>query len=243
MNKKLISLTIAIPLLSLFSVSVLSAPTANLKTSGNIKPPACTVNGKNQSDVIFKAKTISPELIPESKEYGLNISSNKIIVNCDADTYLTFKATNVYDIDFYPTLFKPTRKATIFPLVDSSNTQKVIGGVAFNIKTPTVDGNPVGFSRANDGDDPTASWGGELRILKGATMGWTNDSKNNIAPSDMNLVAGKHFSATIIADNGSTDDIPNSYILSKNQLKTIDVNLSSGLDFIGEAILTFNFGI
>ncbi|EMY0058286.1 fimbrial protein [Providencia rettgeri] len=243
MNKKLISLIVVTSFTSLFSVSALSAPVANLKVSGDIKPPTCTVNGEMLSDINFNHGSISPTVIPESSEYALDFKSQKMVINCDASTYLTFKATNVYERDTYPSGFYLSRESTIFSLVDNKDIQKVIGGVAFNISQPKVDNVSVGFSRGNDGVDTNASFGGAYRLLKGATMGWTREVINNIDPSSMDLVPGKQFSAYLIVDSAVSSGIPNSYILSKKQLADTGVDLSEGVDFVGQAILTFNFGI
>lgn len=83
--------------LSLIALSgtALSAPVANLKVTGSITPPTCTINGQpDEVDVNYKFD-ITPGIFPASGNLtSLVAQSQPIEVICDATTYLTFTATD-----------------------------------------------------------------------------------------------------------------------------------------------------
>ncbi|MBG5919090.1 fimbrial protein [Providencia stuartii] len=81
--------------LSLISVScaALSAPVANLKVTGSVTPPTCTINNQNEIDVEYKFD-VAPQMFPVSGALVLTPESKRIEIVCDATTYLSFDATD-----------------------------------------------------------------------------------------------------------------------------------------------------
>lgn len=86
---------LALALASL-SATVLSAPVANLKVTGSITPPTCTIDGKDEVDVNYQFD-ITPRIFPASGNLILDAKAQPIEVVCDAATYLTFDATDNRD--------------------------------------------------------------------------------------------------------------------------------------------------
>jgi type 1 fimbria pilin len=74
--------------------SAVAAPVANLKVTGTITPPTCTVNGVDEADVLYNF-SVSPDLFPASGNLTLTPQSQPIQVVCDATTYLTFNAADM----------------------------------------------------------------------------------------------------------------------------------------------------
>lgn len=84
---------LAVTLIAL-SGAALSAPVANLKVTGSITPPSCTINGQpDEVDVNYKFD-IAPGLFPASGNLTLPSQVQPIEVICNASTYLTFTATD-----------------------------------------------------------------------------------------------------------------------------------------------------
>ncbi len=73
--------------------SAVAAPVANLKVTGSITPPTCTVNGVDEADVLYTFD-VSPGLFPASGNLTMAAQSQNIQVVCDATTYLAFNATD-----------------------------------------------------------------------------------------------------------------------------------------------------
>ena len=73
--------------------SAFAAPVANLKVTGSITPPTCTVNGVDEADVLYTFD-VSPGLFPASGNLTMAPQSQNIQVVCDAQTYLAFNATD-----------------------------------------------------------------------------------------------------------------------------------------------------
>ena len=219
MKKTLLSLV----MLTVISTPVLAkTPIANLKINGDIKPPTCTINGATQSDVIFDLGKISPSLIPKSSNYIYphNTTSTNVTIECDANTYLTFKATDTYvnsQLDLDQT--SKTKASGIFHLVNKDQVDTSVGGIRANDAT-------VGFS-----DNKTV-------IVKEVTNGWTTKQQENVDKNSLDLMPGQIFSTSISAGKASS-----AFILSKDSLNKKGIDISNGLDFIGEAVLTFNFGV
>ncbi|MDW7803915.1 fimbrial protein [Providencia rettgeri] len=90
MNKKLISTIMATSFVALFSIPTLSAPVANLKVSGDIKPPTCIINGLDNPDIVFEFN-ISSSLLSSGENIQLNGKTQEITVFCDARTYLSLR--------------------------------------------------------------------------------------------------------------------------------------------------------
>ncbi len=111
-----------------------------------------------------------------------------------------------------------------------------MGGILFVWADVTVDGKPSFLSRANDAaigfSDNSAV------MVKEVTNGWTAKQQENVNKNNLDLISGQVFSA-----NFKPGKVSSAFILSKDSLDKKGVDISSGLDFIGEAILTFNFGV
>lgn len=73
--------------------SVIAAPVANLKVTGSITPPTCTVNGVDEADVLYTFD-VSPGLFPATGNLTMEPQSQNIQVVCDATTYLAFNASD-----------------------------------------------------------------------------------------------------------------------------------------------------
>ncbi|MBQ0626613.1 fimbrial protein [Proteus mirabilis] len=231
MKKVLLSLT----MLAIISTPVLAkSPVANLKINGDIKPPTCTINGATQSDVIFDYGVISPTLIPQSKIYSYPASmvQNTVTVECDAKTYLTFVASDTYD----NTELSVNNTSDWFHLVDKANPENTVGAADFIWSDATVDGKPAFISRANDVAITGKSYNNVL--YKGPTNGWTSEQQSGVDKNALALIPGEVFQSNFRHGNSN-----GTFILSKDELSKKGIDLSNGLDFIGEAVLTFNFGV
>lgn len=231
MKKVLLSLA----MLSVISTSVLAkAPVANLKINGDIKPPTCTINGATQSDVIFDYGVISPTLIPQSTiySYPASIAQNTVTIECDAKTYLTFVASDTYA----DTELSVNNTSGWFHLVDKANPETAVGAAFFAWDNVTVDSKPAHISRANDVAITGDSFNNVL--YKGATNGWTSEKQSGVNKNSLKLISGEIFQSNF--RQGMTK---NTFILSRDELSKKGIDLSNGLDFMGEAVLTFNFGV
>ncbi|MDM3592565.1 DUF1120 domain-containing protein [Proteus mirabilis] len=231
MKKVLLSLT----MLAIISTPVLAkSPVANLKINGDIKPPTCTINGATQSDVIFDYGVISPTLIPQSKIYSYSDIGvqNTVTIECDAKTYLTFTASDTYA----DTELSVNNTSGWFHLVDKKNPETAVGATLFVWDNVTVDSKPAYISRANDVAITGDSFNNVL--YKGATNGWTSEKQSGVNKNSLKLISGEIFQSNF--RQGMTQ---NTFILSRDELSKKGIDLSNGLDFMGEAVLTFNFGV
>ncbi|MBL1387279.1 DUF1120 domain-containing protein [Proteus mirabilis] len=231
MKKLLLSLT----MLAIISTPVLAkSPVANLKINGDIKPPTCTVNGATQRDVIFDYGVISPTLIPQSTLYSYSDIGvqNTVTIECDAKTYLTFTASDTYA----DTELSVNNTSGWFHLVDKANPETAVGAAFFAWDNVTVDSKPAYISRANDVSITGTSYNNAL--YKGPTNGWTSEKQTSVDKNALALISGEIFQASF--RQGMT---MSTFILSRDELSKKGIDLSNGLDFMGEAVLTFNFGV
>ena len=231
MKKVLLSLA----MLSVISTPVLAkTPVANLKINGDIKPPTCTVNGATQRDVIFDYGVISPTLIPQSTVYSYSDIGvqNTVTIECDAKTYLTFTASDTYA----DTELSVNNTSGWFHLVDKANPETAVGAAFFAWDNVTVDSKPAYISRANDVSITGTSYNNAL--YKGPTNGWTSEKQTSVDKNALALISGEIFQASF--RQGMT---MSTFILSRDELSKKGIDLSNGLDFMGEAVLTFNFGV
>ncbi|MDF7388448.1 DUF1120 domain-containing protein [Proteus mirabilis] len=231
MKKLLLSLT----MLAIISTPVLAkSPVANLKINGDIKPPTCTINGATQRDVIFDYGVISPTLIPQSTVYSYSDIGvqNTVTIECDAKTYLTFTASDTYA----DTELSVNNTSGWFHLVDKANPETAVGAAFFAWDNVTVDSKPAYISRANDVSITGTSYNNAL--YKGPTNGWTSEKQTSVDKNALALISGEIFQASF--RQGLT---MSTFILSKDELSKKGIDLSNGLDFMGEAVLTFNFGV
>ncbi len=231
MKKLLLSLT----MLAIISTPVLAkSPVANLKINGDIKPPTCTINGATQRDVIFDYGVISPTLIPQSTVYSYSDIGvqNTVTIECDAKTYLTFTASDTYA----DTELSVNNTSDWFHLVDKANPETAVGAAFFAWDNVTVDSKPAYISRANDVSITGTSYNNAL--YKGPTNGWTSEKQTSVDKNALALISGEIFQASF--RQGMT---MSTFILSRDELSKKGIDLSNGLDFMGEAVLTFNFGV
>ncbi|HGN0221607.1 TPA: fimbrial protein [Proteus mirabilis] len=231
MKKLLLSLT----MLAIISTPVLAkSPVANLKINGDIKPPTCTINGATQRDVIFDYGVISPTLIPQSTVYSYSDIGvqNTVTIECDAKTYLTFVASDTYA----DTELSVNNTSGWFHLVDKANPETAVGAAFFAWDNVTVDSKPAYISRANDVSITGTSYNNAL--YKGPTNGWTSEKQTSVDKNALALISGEIFQASF--RQGMT---MSTFILSRDELSKKGIDLSNGLDFMGEAVLTFNFGV
>ena len=243
MKKVLLSLA----MLSIISTPVLAkTPVANLKINGDIKPPTCTING-GDADLVYNLGNISPSVIPNDMTYNqLPSISNTLTVTCDTSTFLTFRATDGYPNSFIQTPdMNINFRAHAFNLVDSADTSKTVGGITYRWKDVTVDGKDAYLSRANDGDSgyDNGKWSNESQIVKGATIGWTAEQQQYVSPDKLNLLSGKAFKATFYNENKIVYNVALTYLHSKKMLTEDGTDLTMGLDYTGQVILTFNFEV
>ncbi|HAT5562389.1 TPA: DUF1120 domain-containing protein, partial [Proteus mirabilis] len=210
------------------------SPVANLKINGDIKPPTCTINGATQRDVIFDYGVISPTLIPQSTVYSYSDIGvqNTVTIECDAKTYLTFTASDTYA----DTELSVNNTSGWFHLVDKANPETAVGAAFFAWDNVTVDSKPAYISRANDVSITGTSYNNAL--YKGPTNGWTSERQTSVDKNALALISGEIFQASF--RQGLT---MSTFILSKDELSKKGIDLSNGLDFMGEAVLTFNFGV
>ncbi|HDS3389600.1 DUF1120 domain-containing protein [Proteus mirabilis] len=222
-------------MLAIISTPVLAkSPVANLKINGDIKPPTCTINGATQRDVIFDYGVISPTLIPQSTVYSYSDIGvqNTVTIECDAKTYLTFTASDTYA----DTELSVNNTSGWFHLVDKANPETAVGAAFFAWDNVTVDSKPAYISRANDVSITGTSYNNAL--YKGPTNGWTSERQTSVDKNALALISGEIFQASF--RQGLT---MSTFILSKDELSKKGIDLSNGLDFMGEAVLTFNFGV
>lgn len=237
-------ITLGLSLLSaLVSANTLSAPTANIKVTGDIKPPTCTVNGLTQNDILFDLGNISSSLIPQSEPYlyPRGIAENTVNIECDADTYLTFNATDTYASSSLtlPDIITGNKAPVVFHLVDAKDTTKSVGGIFFFWKNVKVDGKEAFISSSNDANSD--AYTGNNILVTEVTNGWTNTQQFKVDKNSLDLVAGKLFSATF-ATPTNVNSYP-TFLLSGKELSDKSIDTSNSVDFIGEAVLTFNFSV
>lgn len=217
-----------------FSSSTLTAPVANLKISGDIKPPTCTVNGGTESgDINFNFPKISPGVLNEKEKIPLNLAaslSQPLVVMCDAETYLTFIPTDSYTVN-HTTSYNI--KETLFGLVDTV-TGKEIGAITFYAGDNKVDGEEVYVSSSL-----RTGYERGRTLTKNSVMGWTSKQQQGIPPSELALVSGKQFETRLYVYQHAYS----SYIRPTEDLVNDGVDISDGLNYIGQAVLNFNFGI
>lgn len=227
------------------SGAALSAPVANLKVQGSIAPPKCTVNGSDYADLLYQFGKVTLDDIPQDTTYnGLPMLANKLTVTCDAETFLTFKATDNYPNAFIQTPgMNSNYSASTFSLVDSTDTTKTVGGIAFTMQDPKVDGNTAYISRANDGYNDNGTFSLATTLIKHATNGWTKTQQRYVEPSALDLLSGKVFEATIVNNTSVYTGVSHTYLHSKSMLANDGIDITGGLDYVGQAILTFSFGV
>lgn len=196
------------------SSAALSAPIVNLKVQGSITPPTCTIESKNEVDVVYNFD-ISPSLFPVSGNLTLDGKSENIQIVCDATTYLAFEVednrssselelgNNNFGLGIYDLGGADTKIGYYNIQMSNAKTQQNVGGDFVDVGILT--GTEYNTSSLLD---------------KTQTTAWAIDV-NNLAPGQV-FSADFEVTPTINAD-----------------MKSISGDAS--LD--GHAILTFKFGI
>lgn len=206
----------------LISPAVFANTTANIKVSGKVAMPTCLINGNEQSDVIFELAKTSPRYLNQGSYTVLQSPVKKnVTVTCDAETYLTYRATDTYQSTPWPT----SSADNYFFMVHSDNADKSVGAVMFSVSNVTIDSKTAFV--ASDGVTANNSV-----MTKKILNGFGTKSSTIFANK---LTAGKVFSADF-----ETSGV---YINSINQLTAAGIDLTSNVDYQAEAVLAFNFGI
>lgn len=231
MKKQVLGLTLLAACMSTNALA--AAPVANIQVNGNIKPPTCTVNGIEQSEVIFDHGRTSLGLIPQDTAYRFSVgtSKNEVTIQCDTQTYLSFTSSTPYP--YTGSVNNPYK--SIIALVDAADTSKIIGHYGFLVAKSTifVDGNVAALSSTKNNSTSSNTY----LSLDGSIMGWTKTKLVNSSTDSWDWIPGQEFKMTI--ENSSTY----TQINSKKDLDAAGVDTTDGFDFIGEQVLTFNFGV
>ncbi|MDM3592570.1 fimbrial protein [Proteus mirabilis] len=224
-------------LFTIASMILISMPTlaknmvADLKINGDIKPPTCTINA-GDNNIIIDYGVISPSLIPAEKNYALGTKSANITISYDASNYLTLKVS-----DTYKTSSTDPAKISVFGLVNAKNTEQEIGGYIIDVIDIKVDNKRAYLGRVAD-----KIWtGSSATIFKDTLIALTSEPQAQVDKNNLKLIAGKVFNAKI--QIGAYNESRYAYILSRKKLAQNNIDLTDGIDYIGEAVFTFNFGV
>lgn len=223
-NKSLL----AIALLAIAG-SAFAAPVANLKIDGLVTPPTCTVNGAEQGELVTDFGAVSPSWLNRT---GTGTTGAKALpaqvlpltVTCDASTYLTFILTDTYQSANKEISALPFSSA----LVANNNKSISVGYNSYTMFNMAVDGKKAYFGRVY-------SAYGNTTILPGTVTGWTSESQvGGASTSTLKLVAGKVF---------TTDLTVSATLWSRERIAASGINLSEQVDYIGESVMAFSFGV
>ena len=169
---------IALSLISVSSATLAAAPVANLKVSGSITPPTCTIKGQNEVDLEY-VFDVSPEMFPVSGNLGLDAKTNSIEVICDAATYLTFSSTD--------NRASSVLTAGVYNFgLGLFDTDKKVGFYTINMKNATVKADSSSAAQTV-GISNGATYGTTMFIDKTKKMAW--------ATAASTLKAGQIFAA------------------------------------------------
>ncbi|AIN65203.1 type 1 fimbrial protein [Providencia stuartii] len=226
-------------LLPLLAVSFSYADTnANLKVSGDIKPPTCMVNGEEQTNIIYDMGKLSVDVIPMSSMYIFPENSkvkNTVTVTCDAQTYLIFMATDTYQgLSLPSTPVSSSYSHKYFHI--NGGKPAALGGVSFLVKDAKVDNNS-GYVRRLYNSTHATSRLGDYVLTKGEYYGWSN-TKHEAGDKDafmQSLIPGKVFSASFEQDSV--------FINSRDDLAKANIELNDELNYNAEAVITFSFSL
>jgi hypothetical protein len=165
-------------------------------------------------------------------------------VICDSATYLTFKASDTYQNPFIQAKgMNSNISAIAFNMVDTHAPDKTIGGISYYWSNVTVDSAKAFISRANDGTGDNGTFAPAVTMVKDATNGWTKTSQKFVAPSELDLISAKEFSAKLSNDTQLFQNYSFTYLLPKDELDKQGVDISDGIDYTSNVTLTFNFGV
>ncbi|HEM8294837.1 hypothetical protein ACBQ54_21210 [Providencia vermicola] len=152
---------------------------------------------------------------------------------CDATTYLTFTTADVYPLSDY---VQSQRRMHIYGLVDPV-TGKEVGGVSFGGENLTVDGQTayMGQTRGKLGSNLALGYLGKDRMSTWITI----DKYPVNTINDLDFMPGQTFGMDIATVNG----LGYTYLKPTQVLAADGINVNDGFNFIGQAIMTFKFGI
>ncbi|EJD6048653.1 fimbrial protein [Providencia rettgeri] len=171
---------IALSLISISGATLAAAPVANLKVTGSITPPTCTVKGQNEVDLEY-VFDVSPGMFPVSGNLTLDAKTNNIEVVCDASTYLTFSSTD--------NRASSVLTAGVYNFgLGLFDTDKKVGYYTITMKNATVKQDASSTAQTVGVSNGT-SYASSLAVDKTKKMAW--------ATSASTLRAGQIFSADI----------------------------------------------
>lgn len=208
-----------------------AGPVANLKIDGRVTPPTCTINGADQGELIAEFDAVTPSWLKESGT-GIQFGSERTIpmtINCDALTYMTFVATDTYSAA--GAIKSGNSDSESFSaLVATDKTTSGVGITVTEMNNMKVDGKTAYFGRQTSKYTYTSL----NRIVPGAITAWTTEQQMNVDPKTFKMAAGKTFAADMFVRN---------FLYSRAEITAKGINLTEQVDYVGETVLTFNFGI
>ncbi|AIP06577.1 DUF1120 domain-containing protein [Burkholderia pseudomallei] len=196
-----------------------AAPTQDLIVKGSIDVPACTVVAADNG--VYDYGKISPTLIKSGTATTPLAKMEKAwTVNCDAETYMSFKVTDNRSDS------ASSGDNTAFGLGKVNETGK-LGYYSVTMQEAQVDG-----KKARVYATPNTSLGGtgvvadyqKLNKLPNYTHGWAN-------AGSATQLAGKNFTANMVVEA----------VLAGTE--TMGGALKDAVDLDGSATLTFAFGL
>ena len=200
--------------LTSLSTAAFSAPIANLKVTGSITPPTCTVNGEDEVDVNYQFD-ITPGIFPASGNLVLDAKAQPVEIVCDATTYLTFNATDNRD---GTALTESNTNFGLGTYGEGAGSQKV-GAYTITMQDATVKASTSDVAK-------------DVGVLNGTTYATTGvvdkTKKMGWATSASNLAAGQIFAANFAVKPTINGEMKNT---------AGDASLD------GHAILAFSFGL
>lgn len=166
MNKHVITVTALSSLLLAMANVQAAAPTAELKVTGELTVPTCTVAGADGG--IYDLGKMSSTMIKPAATTALTAVTKTWTVTCDAETYLNFSPVDNRAASASAVL------ATNFGLGMVNGTGK-IGYYTAQMKNATVDGVSSSLFTANSGTFTPAT---TANITTGSRSGWATSANN-----------------------------------------------------------------
>lgn len=205
-----------------------AAPVANIKIDGRVTPPTCTINGAEQGDLKADFGAISPAQLAaqgtSTENYiELGVQVVPLTVSCDAKTYLSFRPVDTYA---GRTVGLENRSA----LVAVKDNTIDIGHSFFHVKNMTVDGKTAYLGR----ESSAYGAGNPTLTVPGVRHAWTSEAQENVAATTFKFVAGNIFAGNLEVT---------ARLYSAEKLRAQKLDLTEQIDYIGENVLAFNFGI
>lgn len=180
MKKLLVTMTSLATLLLSANSMAAAAPSAELKVSGELVAPTCSVEIANSG--VFEFGKIANSLIKPGLTNPLGASVKSLVVSCDASTYLTFTAVDNRDGTASAT------NSTYFGLGNVNGSGK-LGYYQIQLLEPSIDGRGTNnsirlFSAAKGASTITGAT--SVFVDKNKVTGWSGPNA---------LEGGKVFAA------------------------------------------------